>query len=191
MVKINRGQLVILFIFGVSSAMGLFAVWSHHQQGHRCLAIFGSETANLIRHAPRVQLYVLANEIEASTKPADAVDKSTSPHAEPLTIDRRQFAVLQHLDISDSRGLVHARHALIADASYVWSDGKVCAIPTWKHALKFTDGERTAILLLDFDNDVLSTDAGIKQLVMRNEMTRAEKSFFEKQLRLSGGPNNK
>ena len=152
-----RGKLVILFIFGLSTVMGGFACWHHYQQGRRCLELWGAETATLIRYAPRVHAMVLAS---------DGTETEES-----LTIGDQEVAVIASGRITGTPGLVHARQALIEDASYLWDDAPPSKAPAWKFALRFVDEEGAATIVLDVvGNRVRLVETGREGVLTRHLM---------------------
>jgi hypothetical protein len=100
----DRGKLAVLAILLLATALAGGAWWWNYHRSRRCLALYGSEAAYLIRTAPKVEL-VLGG-------------------AEPI-------------DISRAAGLVHARTALLDDASYEW-DAVPSTSPEELHLVRFT-----------------------------------------------------
>jgi len=121
----KRSLLTIGTMLGLAIALAGYAVWFHYQQGHRCLALWGAETANLIRHAPRVELIVYPDDL---------------PQREP-----------QSIDISAKSGLVHARHALITDSSFDWTATSPGSTVDFHpdFALVFREAETQVVLVFD------------------------------------------
>ena len=109
-----RGVLAIAVMFALAAGLGGFSVWFHYQQGKRSLEFWGTDAANLIRHAPRVELLELG--AVESVESGDAADKSSSS----LLVDQTKIPILRQADISHVRGLVHARHPLIIDPNFEW-----------------------------------------------------------------------
>lgn len=131
----NRGKLVILFIFGLSAVMGGYAWWHHFTQGRRCLELWGGEAGELIRYAPVVEAIKLG---DPSEEAAVAVQISGS-----------RVPVGRSVDISNTPGLVHARQALIEDASFRW-DSNIPTTPVeWTYGLRFVDGQQRVTLAFD------------------------------------------
>src|SRR5438067_7270819 len=52
----NRGQLVVVTMFGVALLAAAFAWAWNYQRSRRCLDFFGAHQARLIRTAPRVEI---------------------------------------------------------------------------------------------------------------------------------------
>jgi hypothetical protein len=130
-----RGKLVILFIFGLSAVMGGYAWWHHYSQGRKCLELWGGEAAALIRYAPVVEAIRFGG---PSEKSGDA-----------LSIGGPSFLVEQIADVSGTPGLVHARQALIEDASFQWKQPAATEPPKWTYGMRFRDGERSVTMVFD------------------------------------------
>jgi hypothetical protein len=92
----SSGHWLVLGILLVAAGLGAFAVWFQWGQTRRCLAFFGSDAADRIQNAPRVELWTLAAE--------GGIVRAT---------DR--------LDVSQAPGLVHLRRGLIEDVNYAWA----------------------------------------------------------------------
>ncbi len=134
----NRGVLVIGVILLLGVAAGGTAVWYHHTQQHRSLDFWGIEAATTIRHPKSVAVLRLQAMTESSV--SDDV----------LQIENSNLLVLGSIDISDHAGLLHARHALIEDASFDWSRGTSNQHPKWECGLRFKQGESDVNIVLDF-----------------------------------------
>ncbi|MBP87990.1 MAG: hypothetical protein CMJ64_14905 [Planctomycetaceae bacterium] len=130
-----RGKLVILFIFGLSAVMGGYAWWHHFNQGRKCLELWGGEAAALIRYAPVVEAMRFGGASEKS--------------GNVLQIAGKGIAIEQHVDVSGTPGLVHARHALIEDASFLWKQPVPTESVEWTFALRFVDGEQRVTIAFD------------------------------------------
>ena len=114
--------------------MGGYAWWHHYTQGRRCVELWGADVGESIRYAPRVELLRLARR--------DAQD------AESIEVQGDTYAVVAHKDITGTPGLVHARQALIEDASYLWN-AELGGAATWQYLLRFTDGAEQISVALD------------------------------------------
>ena len=130
---VSRGKWAILVMVFLGCVLGGFAVWHHYRQGRRILEFWGSETAMLIRHADQVEVWRLG--------PQPGQSQSQ------LEVAGQALAILEQVEISRLRGLVHARHALIIDRNYEWSEEPEGQSVTWNLALHFRDGEQQATLV--------------------------------------------
>ncbi|MCA9211451.1 MAG: hypothetical protein KDB27_00165 [Planctomycetales bacterium] len=110
------GKLLVIGIVAVAVAASVFAWNFRKQQSHRTLGFFGGTNASLIRTAQKVEWL----EVEHSP-------------SEPPTTTNLKFS--PPLDVTDQRGLIHARAALISDVSFDWDtppDGN-----DWEFAMRF------------------------------------------------------
>jgi hypothetical protein len=139
-----RGKFVVIGIFGVAILLAAFAWWWNLRQNPRATALWGRDSIRLIRLAKHVELWDLAA--------ADTASESAAA-IERLIVDGTPYQILQRRNISQARGLIHARHALTEDASYDW--GKQQQPPSdtdkvsWRFAIRFEENARTATLLVD------------------------------------------
>lgn len=137
---LSRGKLAILAMLLLAFTLtGISVVW-HYYQGDQAKEFWGTKSAVLIRHAAKVEVLQL--------RLANGV---TGSEAERLTIDNVLFDVVQKKDISQMRGLIHARHALIEDASFHWDKTRGECQGQWNCAMRFTAGDSSAIVLFDFE----------------------------------------
>lgn len=117
----NSGRWVIVTILTMAIAATAFAWWFRGQQGHRALDFWGSEAAYAIRFGPEVTAWQLQREQQ--------------PDADEFEIDGETWWAIES-ELSKAKGLVHARQALIEDASYRWDDSQLDT-PNWDYALRF------------------------------------------------------
>ena len=128
----------MLLLAGVTSAA---AIWYLRGLSQRSMSFWGPAAGELILQAPQVEALRLA--------PAESAE--ALPAGERLTIGGQAFDVIQRRDISQARGLVNVRRALMQDASYEWSVPPPAPPVRWSYALRFTDQDRAATLLLVLD----------------------------------------
>ena len=172
----NRGAWAIAVIFGVGLAMAAGSVWYHYGQGRQCLEFWGQHDGELIRHAPMVELWVLG-EPEEPEQAGEAAD--------PLEIDGQPRRIVRRLDISQARGLVHARHALILDANYLWppTDGREPVnVARWTHALAFSRGSDRVVLMFDFDRGHVRRLTLPQALQLVPTIAAAEQALLQREL---------
>ncbi len=154
----NRGQLVIVFIFGLSAVMGGYAWWHHFTQGQRCVEFWGAETGELIRYAPQVEVMQLAG--------------SDNDDAETIQIGNESLAIAARKDITGTPGLVHARQALIEDASFLWKADLAGPSHT-QYVLRFTDGEQQVSVAIDCDQGRVRLVGTDRQAVLKPHLATA------------------
>lgn len=172
-----QGKHVILFIFATALAAAVFAWTFQYQRGRRILQLWGAENARLIRvEAERINLIVL--------EPAGAAGEESGGRT--IEIDGAPHAVLQRRDIADARGIIHARQALIEDASFDWEKQRGDCKANWQYAIQFQQADRQATVLLDTHCQrarLLETgrEAAIAEKIFKGWMT-----FIDEQLASSG-----
>jgi hypothetical protein len=129
-----QGKYVIFVIFGTALGMALFAWQFRINEGDDVLDYWGVESANLLRHAHRVEFIKLAS--------ADAVAADST-----LAIEGIQQNIVSVVDISSRKGLIHARHMFIVDHTYLWEESPPLNIPSWDFALRFSGGNKEVTLV--------------------------------------------
>jgi hypothetical protein len=139
---VNRGKLLIVFIFGTALALSIFAWSFQYLRGRKVLELYGADAARLIRvDADRVELLQLG----------DSLDPASSAGEEFIQIDEQQLPITSAIDITKARGLIHARQALIEDSSYEWNRPRGDCGPQWSYALRFSHGEKQTTAAIDAD----------------------------------------
>ncbi|MEE3371718.1 MAG: hypothetical protein VX346_20475 [Planctomycetota bacterium] len=151
----SRGKWAILTMVLLGCALGGYAVWHHYRQGRRILEFWGSEAAMLIRHADQVEVWRLGPQADQSRSQLQVVGQS--------------MAVLEQVEISSLRGLVHARHALIIDRNYDWSAAPEGQSVAWNLALHFREDGQQATLVFATDSR-LACVAGRTRVVRVTQM---------------------
>lgn len=138
----NRGKLAVLSMLLVAVALAAFALWWNVASGRRTLEFWGQEGGARII-APKAKVELLWLEPAAS----DA-------QSERLSIGGRSYAVVRKGEITGARGLVHARHALLEDASFEWD----AATPAGDYtvAARFRDAGGTTTVAFDFEREQLA-----------------------------------
>ena len=129
----TQGKLAIVVIFGVAIFMSVYAWWHNIHTGDQVIDFFGIETATRLRHADKIELFILAEK-------AEAIDATLDSSIGNIPVKSIQ-------DISSARGLIHMRHIFIQDHTYEWDKSVTEIIPDWAFALRFTDsvGQSTLV----------------------------------------------
>ena len=154
---IHRGKFLIVAIFLVAVVAAGFAWWHQFQKGRHALSLWGAGPAVLIRHAPRVEL------LRLNTPELAAV-------------------ILEHQDISRARGIVHARQALVEDASFDFQAARGDCRPRWQYALRFSDTGRRATIQFDFDCGRARLEESGQEVAMTPKLAAGMKMFIQEQL---------
>jgi hypothetical protein len=134
---LDRGKLAVLAIFALALTAAGVAWWFNYSRGQRTLEFYGRDAALLIRTAPQVELLRLA--------PVEEI----SAGGETLSFGGSRRRVIDRIDISQAKGLIHARTSLLADSSYEWSTGLSDCQSRTDLAVRFT-GRTSATLVFDF-----------------------------------------
>jgi hypothetical protein len=165
----NRGKLAVLTIFAVALIAAGLAWWFNYYRGRRTLDFYGRGAALLVRTAPQVELLELAS-----------VDYyMDTPTAEVLLIDGRELQVLRRIDISQAKGLIHARTSLLADSSYQWDAAPCDYYPTLNYAVRFSDIS-SATLAFDFDCGTVWHVEQDQSVALAPKVAEGWKSFVKK-----------
>jgi hypothetical protein len=131
---INRGKLVILLMLMTAVAAAGVAWWYQFRQGGKVLQLWGSAAAYRIRLAPKCELWQLA-------------PLSDEENDERLLVNDQAWTIAARRDITEARGLVHARQALIQDANYLFEVPPHDKLPDWSYALRFQDESGQTLLV--------------------------------------------
>jgi hypothetical protein len=142
MQPVNRGKLAVLSMLLLAVALAAFALWWNVIGGQRTLAFWGREGGKrIIAEKATVELLRLA---------ADDADGSS----ERLTIGGKSYVVVARADITGARGLIHARHSLLEDASFDWE----ATVPAGDYTLaaRFRDAHGATTVAFDFEREHLA-----------------------------------
>lgn len=166
-----RGKLTVVALFVIGLLAAAAGWWQGYQRGQRVLRWWGPSTAALVRLAPKVEVARLvpfsARETtqpatssapvpqslttQAPTPESPSTTSAPTPLTAGLTIGNTRWAVADTRDISQVRGLVHARQALIDDPSYRWENSQQPAAGSdandrWEFLIVFRSDEESCHL---------------------------------------------
>jgi hypothetical protein len=175
----NQGKIVVAIAVVLGICAGLAGYWWNYRIGHRALAFWGQETSRLVRLAPKVEYL--------SVTPADSPDAPNVRETKGmLKIGGVLSMLLRQVDLSQARGLIHLRNAILSDDQFDWNNSSVPEVEI-RHALRFTDNNGvSATLYFDLENKVAFNDRdqenihlgplakSLEQFLAR-ELPRAEK----------------
>ncbi|MBX3431762.1 MAG: hypothetical protein KF847_00290 [Pirellulales bacterium] len=146
------GKHVVVSIFALALAMSGWA-WMHHYNATRRMAGFwGAGSANLLVRGDEVDAYRLE---PGAASPAEGA----YPHWPPAFGGLLEGDAVAHVDLAEAKGLIHLRHALTQDGNYDWDAPAVDGAPRWGLALRFSNFEAVAWVLLSDDLAVLGKPA--------------------------------
>jgi hypothetical protein len=131
-----QGKLTVILFFTAALCMGGYAWWHTYQRGRQSLEHWGSDAAVAIRYAKTVEVWQLQR--SESSAPAEVI------------VGDCGYVTSAKTEISNVPGLVHARHALIEDASFLWDWAAADECKSdWQFALHFVSERHTATLIFD------------------------------------------
>jgi hypothetical protein len=159
---LHRGKLAVLTMLGVAVLMAAFAWWWNYSRGQRCLAFYGSQSAALIRTAPKVEIVKSSQAGEASV-----------------------------IDISQAPGLLNARTSLLDDASFQWTVPPAAGAASDRQRVRFARGDREVTLLLDFGTRTITVESGGRAATLDEKTASGWQRFIgrhEHEVRKSGPP---
>jgi hypothetical protein len=143
--KLIEGKYAIIGVLAVALAGALGSWWYHGQLQRRAISLWGRDVAELIQTAPQAEL------LKREPAGDGAKDDATNGDRDVLAARGLKLAIVERRDASRAAGLIHLRRSLISDKSFLWSAPLEACQPRWRYALRFSDGERAATLLMDFD----------------------------------------
>lgn len=148
----HRGKFIIVLIFGVALAMSGYAWWHQYRAGRQSAEFWGLPAMRTIKRAAVVEYIPLLP------------PTSESPELATIDLPGGSFRRGEPIDVSQSRGLIHARHALVDDLSYDWSDAGP-AVVTGGFLLRFQEQGAVVTAALDLE-------AGVVHFVERDRSAR-------------------
>ncbi len=166
------GQVVILAIVGLAIVAASYAWWHQHQQGQAALAFWGPDAAWAVRHAKSAQL------IDRTAPSADRANGESAIHSSVQPIGERVIS------LDDARGFIHARQALINDASYEWEAATSDEKPVWQYGLRFlAEQDRPGFTLwFDLDHQLAGSEDGRRQVKIRQHFADGLATFFAEKI---------
>jgi hypothetical protein len=121
-------------------AAATFSWWHQYRQGQRVLRLWGAAASERIRMATDCELFWLGP------------DNGFPPDA--LRINERSWAILTKRPLQGRPGFLHARQALIQDASYRWNTTPDPALGRWTHAIAFNDPPHRTCIAFDLGRGI-------------------------------------
>jgi hypothetical protein len=171
------GKWLILFIFGTALAMAIFAWSFQYLRGRRVLELYGVDAARLIRvDADRIELLQL---------------DASSTSNEFVKIGDQELPVVETIEISRVRGILHARQALIEDSSYDWNRSLADCTPNWVYVLRFSHGDRHASAAIDTNCRRLRLLETNAEAPLAEHLVRGMQTFVDEQLKVAEAKEKK
>src|SRR5436305_4957905 len=129
----SRGKLIVLGILLLAVALAVGNMVFQTYASGRAVSHWGADAARLILTASHVDILKLEPAGASSVANAEYVD----------AFGGRRFEIVQEIDISQARGVLHLRRALVADNLYQWQP-RLETPPNWRewrYALRFREGD--------------------------------------------------
>jgi hypothetical protein len=167
-----RGSYVIVAIVLIAVVAAAAPLAYRYFRSRDVLALWGPEAALLIHD-------------EADEIWLDVVETAGTPGPEPsFDIQGRSYAVARRKNISQARGLLNARQALVENKSFLWGQARGDCQPRWEYALVFVAGEtgRKATIAVDTQcNRALLLETGA-EIALQPRIAQALHDFVREQL---------
>lgn len=144
------GKLVIIGIVAVALLGAGGSWWFRYSSTHEAAKFWGPETATLIRDASAVRFLAFS---EPVTNQVAKFDSPTDPDFSDVPQATR--------DVTEARGLVHLRNALLESHNFNWPSVPTSSTTRWTRALVFTDkatGRDACVLFAPESKLVASTE---------------------------------
>lgn len=127
-------------------AAGL-ASWTYRYAAtHRSTQFWGHEAALLIARPSKIEFLRL----ELADSVEDFGEGSGEVPLQSFDLGRLYLAT-QVKEITQKRGMVHFRHALMSDGNYEWASRPDPSKINWRWAMRFHDGQMESLLVLAED----------------------------------------
>jgi hypothetical protein len=165
----QSGSKLVIAIGGLALALGAVSWWYRFETAHRATQFWGPEAAGLIEERSEVLGLKIELFPEGDKVTADA----------EIELEHRNKAIMLQKDLTDARGMVHLRHALLTDSNYLWIK-RPDAPPRWRWALKFQQHDRYMFVLLSEDFATLgkSVDSLPIKIISCQPMAAMLKEYF-------------
>ncbi|MCA9229113.1 MAG: hypothetical protein KDA57_00565 [Planctomycetales bacterium] len=167
----QSGTKLVLGLACLAVAAGV-ASWSYRYGAtHRATQFWGGEVAPLIARPSQAEFSAL--------RLADDAEPAAD------TIDLGRLYVAEHpREITDLRGMVHFRHALMSDGNYLWTEQPAAQNVAWRWCLRFYDEEAQARIVLDAElatiGLVADAESGQLKVVSCRPMAETLQDYFGK-----------
>ena len=164
----NQGKWLIVAMISAGLAAGGIAWWYQYRQSVRVIELWSPEVTYQIRMAPDCQL------LRLTSNPAGDGEGV-------LEVDGVLWGITQTQDVSKALGIVHARQALIHDASYDWTANPTASSPAWTEAIRFQEGSEQTTLLFDLEQGIVRNQANEQTGRITPLIQTGLRTFFDEQ----------
>ena len=160
------GSKLVVTLGCLAFALGLASWWYRFESAHRATQFWGSEAASLI--------------VEPGSVEAIGLQAQNGRTGGEWIPQLEGYLIVSRTDLSDARGMVHLRHALVTDTNYLWNE---TAMPTvlWRWALQFQEADDSVLVLFSTDLATLgklTSDSPTVEVISCQPMAETLKQYF-------------
>ena len=166
------GSVVVLAMFALAAAAAVFAWLWKYNSGRQTLEFFGPEGIRLIRDAPVVEILIPTPAFEGQ-QPIGFVDRQGQP-----------LAIYERLDISQAKGLVHARASLLDGGNYRL-DPKPTSPSPWSEIIRFAEGDKELLLTISHPNGFVQIVSTGKAKHLVKKTADGWQDFLDRNMKLA------
>ncbi len=176
------GTKLVVALACLALAMGV-ASWAYRYGAtHRATQFWGGEAARLLAQPSQVEILGL--------------ELAGPGGASRLRFDLgRSYQARQIKDLTNARGMVHFRHVLMTDRSYVWTQRPEPQQILWRWCLRFHEEDRQVFVVLAEDlatiGYVLTEDSQQVRAISCQPMAATLQQYFGDDLGLLGASTPK
>jgi len=161
------GTKLVIGLAGLALAAGLTSWLYRYGATHQSTRFWGSEAASLIARPSEAEFFRL--------ELADSVGES----GKRLDLGRHYSTTLIR-EITQERGMVHFRHALMTDGNYEWASEPEPSKIDWRWGMRFHDKQTQALVVLakDLATIGLVAEGGVRALSCQ-PMAETLRDYFQ------------
>jgi hypothetical protein len=137
----QSGTKLVILLVGLALIAGATSWWYRYESAHQATTYWGNEAARLIAQPAEVEAFDLSllGAESALPKGAEVLDLGRKYQAgEPRTL-------------TNARGMVHLRNALMSDRSYEWGTAVDPVEVDWRWCLRFFESSGEVRIVLSAD----------------------------------------
>ncbi|HEY2760529.1 MAG TPA: hypothetical protein VGI75_07290 [Pirellulales bacterium] len=170
----NRGKLLIFFMFASAAAVSGYAIWYRHQESRIVLQHMPPGVAAVIAYPMQAQLQRL---IPAPGKEAAA--NLPSP-AEIIRVGGKTYWVVEQKDAMNLVDFATVRGWFLHNDNFDWTEASDPTTNNWQYGITFSNQAGQTQLLFDLNHcEILIRNDG--SLMNPRPMLKGLKSFFAEQ----------
>ncbi len=160
----QSGTKLVVGLACLALAAGLVS-WSYHYgTTHQSTRFWGREAAALIARPSEVEFLRL----ELAEDSGQSLDLG------------RAYSVTKIREITNDRGMVHFRHALMTDGNYAWASEPEPGEIDWRWGMRFHDGQIQALVVLAEDLATIGlVDQGRVRALSCQPMAETLQDYFD------------